>query len=468
MTPLLWGLLGYVLVQILIGVWVSRFVATESDYWVAGRRIGPTLALFSVFATWFGAEACIASAGAIYEEGLAGGSADPFGYATCLFLMGALLAAPLWRRKLTTLADLFRDRFSTGVERFAVLLLVPTSLLWAAAQVRAFGQVLAASSELELGLTIGIAALLVVIYTGFGGLLGDVIHDLLQGVVLILGLLLLGVMLALDADSGFVGALASLEPGRLDLLGGEGLSPARLERWAIPILGSLVAQELVSRVSASRSESVARNASIGAAVLYLMVGLIPATIGLAGPAMVPGLSESEQLLPRLAQTMLPPVLQVLFLGALVSAILSTVDSALLAASSLVIHNVVLPLRPGLSEARKLRLARAGVLGCGVIAWLLARSAESVYGLVEEASAFGSAGILVVTLFAFTRFGGSAAAAVALALGALTWLVGSRVGLETPYLLSLAVALLGYLAVAAGERVRPPARSPRQRDGAAAP
>jgi solute:Na+ symporter, SSS family len=83
--------------------------------------------------------------------------------------------------KLTTLADLFRQRYSTGVERFAVLLMVPTSLLWAAAQIRAFGQVLSASSGLTVTATISIAALVVIIYTMSGGLLADAITDLIQG-----------------------------------------------------------------------------------------------------------------------------------------------------------------------------------------------------------------------------------------------------------------------------------------------
>jgi Na+/proline symporter len=157
------GVLVYVLAQLLVGAWVSRRIATEDDYLVAGRRLGYGLGVFTIFATWFGAETCIGAAGAIYEDGISGGSADPFGYALCIFAMGAFFAVPLWRRKLTTIADLFRSRFSAGVERFAVLLMVPTSLLWAAAQIRAFGQVLAASSDLGVGITITVAAAVVIL-----------------------------------------------------------------------------------------------------------------------------------------------------------------------------------------------------------------------------------------------------------------------------------------------------------------
>jgi Na+/proline symporter len=140
MNGTLLAILVYVLAQLGIGWWVARRIRTEDDYLVAGRNMGYGLAIFTIFATWFGAETCVSAAGAIYESGLSGGSADPFGYAVCLFLMGLVFAVPLWKRRLTTMGDLFRQRFSPAVERLAVLLMVPTSLFWAAAQIRSSGQ----------------------------------------------------------------------------------------------------------------------------------------------------------------------------------------------------------------------------------------------------------------------------------------------------------------------------------------
>src|SRR3989344_5486995 len=187
MSPLLIGILGYVLVQLLIVFFVARRVRNESDYLLAGRRFGLGLATFTIFATWFGAETCIGAAGAVYDGGLSNSTADPFGYAACLFLMGFIFAAPLWRRKLVTLADLFRQRFSPGVERFAVLLLVPTSLMWAAAQIRALGQVISASSAFDVELAIGIAAGFVIVYTVYGGLMANAVTDLVHGVMVMVG-----------------------------------------------------------------------------------------------------------------------------------------------------------------------------------------------------------------------------------------------------------------------------------------
>lgn len=453
MTATLAALGGYVLVQLGVGAYVSRRVATESDYLLAGRRLGPALTTATLFATWFGAETLVGSSGAIYTDGLSGGTADPFGYGLCLLVFGALFAAPLWRRGLTTLADLFAQRFGARVERLAVLVMAPPSVLWAAAQVRAFGQILAGTVGLDVDIAITAAALVVVAYTVFGGMLADAYTDLIQGSVLIIGLVVLAAVLL---GQGAGEALAAVEPARLALVpAGTGFW-AVVEAWAIPVCGSVVAAELAQRALSSRSAGTARASGVSAAGLYLVVGLIPLGVGLIGPSLAPGLDEPEQLLTVVAREAMPPVLFVVFIGALLSAILSTVDSALLTAAGLVSHNVVVRLRPGMSEAGRVRTARACVVGFGALAWGLAVTAEGVLDLVQEASAFASAGVFVcVAMALFTRVGGARAAAAALVAGAAAWVVGAYVvDLPLPYLGSLAAAALGYAGGTQWERPAP--------------
>jgi Na+/proline symporter len=448
MTWLLASLIAYVGLQLVVGLLVSRHIATESDYLVAGRRLGPLLVASSMFATWFGAESCIGAAGAVYASGLAGATADPFGYAGCLFLLGAVFAVPLWRRGLTTLGDLFAQRFGQGVERLAVLLMVPTSVLWAAAQIRAFGHVVVSSSSIELELALAIAAAVVIVYTAAGGLLADAVTDVVQGGLLVVGLLVLALATLARDDVAAVDLVAtarSFPPVERSLL-------ELAEAWAIPLFGSLVAQEQVARVLAARSGGVARSSAFAASAVYLVVGSIPVGLALVGARVLPGLEDPEQILPRLALEQFPTWYYVVFAGALISAILSTVDSALLAAASLVSHNLIVPLRPGVSEQTKLRVARGAVVLFGVAAYVLARDAEGIHGLIEAASAFASAGVLVVATFGlFTHFGGARSATASLVVGALVWTIAERGALiEAPYLGSLAAAAIAYVAVAVFE------------------
>ncbi|HSN84834.1 MAG TPA: hypothetical protein VLS88_19790, partial [Polyangiales bacterium] len=182
------AILGFVLAQLAIGYWASRRVAHEDDYLVAGRRLPASLAGFSLFITWFGAESILGSSAAIHQEGLSGGRADPFGYALSLLLFGAFFAARFWRTGSMTLADVYRSRFGRTTERVAAFVLIPPSLLWSAAQIRALGQILSFQTPLGLEVAIVLAAVIAVLYTYLGGLLGDVWTDLLQGALVVIGL----------------------------------------------------------------------------------------------------------------------------------------------------------------------------------------------------------------------------------------------------------------------------------------
>ena len=442
------GIVGYVGLQILVGAWVARRVATETDYMLAGRSFGVGLASVSIFATWFGAEVVIGAASRVYTEGLSGAQAEPFAYALGIMIMGLVFAARLWRRGIQTFADFFRFRFSGRIERLAAVLLIPGSVLWAAAQIRGFGQIVGSAAGIELETALTLAVVAVVIYTVLGGLLADAYNDAIQSTVIVTGLV--GLCWVAIAEVGGISAgLAKIEPSRWVLFPADQSLLALLEKWAIPICGSVVAVELISRVLACRSPEVARTGATLGGACYLLIALIPVTLGLVGPFLVPDIADSEQIVPEIAQRHLPPVLYVLFVGALISAILTTVDSALLAAGTLLSHNLLLRLRPGASERTKVTIARASVATLGVIAYLLALRATHISDLVELASAFASAGIFVTLVFGlFTRLGGELSAFAAMASGALVWFVGSHVfEIEAPYVAGLAAATIAYVVVA---------------------
>lgn len=442
MTAPLAALAVFLLLQFGIGVWVSRRIGTEEDYLVGGRRFGYLLATTSIFATWFGAESVIGSAGQVYEHGLSLSSAEPFGYGLCLVLVGLLLAKPLWRRGLTTLADLYRTRFGVGVERLVAILLIPPSVLWAAAQIRAFGSVVALVGNINVSVGIAVAAAFVVAYTAFGGLLADAITDVVQGAVLTVGLLTTLALVVMRVGGPAEAAATLMASDRISLtLADAGPWYLTLEEWAVPMLGSLVSIEVLGRVLAARSGEVAQRSAFGAGGLYLVIGAIPAIIALLASPLVGPLSDAEQLLPTVARDLLPPLAFALFTGGLVSAILSTVDSTLLASSGLLSHNLIVPSLRAPTERTKLRVARGGVLAFGMIAFAIALSAEGVFVLVEMASSLGSAGVVVTTLFAlFTTLGSARTAAATLVLGLVGYLAASLAGAETPFLLSLLVAL----------------------------
>jgi Na+/proline symporter len=227
----------------------------------------------------------------------------------------------------------------------------------------------------------------------------------------------------------------------------------QVDRWAVPALGSMVAQELISRGLSAKSAQVAQRSSFYACALYLVVGCIPVLLGLAGPSLVPDLAEPEQFLPALASKTLSPVLFALLSAALMSAILSTIDSVFLAIGALTSHNLLLPLFGWTSERARLRSARASVLVGAIVAYVLALHADGIYSLIESSATFGAAGILVTTLAGvYAKAGGPGAALAALLTGLVVTLLGEHVlELEAPFLSATAASLVVYFGVAWVER-----------------
>jgi Na+/proline symporter len=448
---LLAAIAAYLAAQVLIGLWIARRIHSEADYLLAGRTLGYPLLVFTVFASWFGAESVMASSARAWQSGFALTTAEPMAYGLCVVLAGALFAVPLWQRRLTTFADLFRTRYSRGVELAAAIIMIPSSLFWAAAQLKGFAHVLASVTSYDAATLVGIAAAFCALYTIFGGLLADAVTDLVQGVVIVAGILVLAIAIVMERG-GVAAAVAAIDPARVRLAGGEGLTAlAIVEEWAIPVFGSVVAAELVSRMIAARSPAVARNGTIIGGALYVAVGLLPVFIGLTAGSLAPVTADDEQFLPALARSLLPAAAYAVFAGALISAILSTVNTILLTSAGLVAHNIVAPAFGIASDRTRLVLARAGVGVFAAVAWLLAMRGQGIGDLVEQASAQG-AGLFVVTSFGLWSTRGGPRTALVTLLGSLAvYLGGAWIGWPYPFVTSLAAAVLLYAAGAALER-----------------
>lgn len=457
---ILFGMIAYVLAQFAVGIWVSRRVKSETDYILAGRSLGPTLIAFSVFATWFGAEAIVATSAEVYDKGLSGALVDPFAYGLAVIAAGLFYAAMLWRKGVTTFADVFRERFSPGVEKLVVIVLLPGSVFWAAAQIRAFGQVLSSGSDMSLANAITLAAVLVASYSVIGGLLADAVTDLVQGFAVILGLVVLTVVVAVAAG-GITQALVAVPAEHVAFSTQAHGTPLEvIEAVAVAFFGSFVAIELISRFLGARSAAVARGGTMAGGLMYIAIGTLPLFLGLAASGLVRSnpelqakLVDSEQVVSVLSEFYLPQWHYVIFGGALISAILSVVHSALHASGAQVSHNIVVRLIPTLGMRGKLIAARLSVVVLTAVAFLLALTSDRIKELVEIASAFGSAGVFVSAGFGmFTRFGGASSAAVSICLGTAVWAIGRFIlEWEAPYLVALGCSAAAYVAVAALHR-----------------
>jgi Na+/proline symporter len=229
-----------------------------------------------------------------------------------------------------------------------------------------------------------------------------------------------------------------------------------IELWLIPIIGTMVSQEALARTLAARSPEVARRGALAGAAIYLVVGLVPVSFGLFGPALAPSLGVTlgtgEAFLPSLAQALFPPWLYIVFTGALISAILSSVDSALLAVSGVATQSGYRRLAPAASPTAMLRAARAATVLAAVAAALVAAQGESLRSLVLDAGAI--AAVLAVPIIAGLASGARSGRAAVAAIGmqAAVLMVGDWwLGLDGAFLVMLASGAAVFAAISLAER-----------------
>lgn len=378
----------YAMLMLLIGWLAGRRVKTLDDYLVAGRRLPMFLAVPTIVATWFGAGSAMGVSGTVYAQGFYGVLADPFGCSLALVIAGLFFAAPFRRLKLMTISDLLGRAFGKRFERVATWLMVPFYIGTLASQMVGMGYVfeIVSGGSPQVGIYLGSA--IVVLYTFSGGMWAVTVTDFIQFTLLTIGMcLLLPICFTQIPDrtalnQQFIQEFATLVPqgqSHFDWLSYAG-------RILMTSLGAILGQDLIQRSLASRSESIARRSAIWGGLFYFLLGLIPLYIGLAGREILPDLAKPEQLMPLLAQQFLSPLAFTLFACGLLSAIMSTADSYLLAGTSLVTHNLLLPHLPSASESQKLYLVRAVNIGFAVLALGVALCGPTIFDLMVHTQA----------------------------------------------------------------------------------
>jgi Na+/proline symporter len=448
-------ILLYVFAQVLLAAWAGRGTKSDADYLVAGRRLGPFAVAMSLFATWFAAESLIATSSEVAAQGLAGARTEPFAYAIGILAIALFFAYPLRSGGFITIADFLRARFGEGTELLAAGVIALSATTWSAAQLYAFATIIAAASPFDFATALAGATLLVLTYTFFGGLAGDVVTDIVQGAIMVAAMLVLA-FLMFDAHGGIAPALASVEPAAWSLSVPDESWTAWAELWLVPIAGTMVSQEALARTLGARSPEVARKGALAGAAIYLIVGLVPVSFGLFGPPLAPvlgvELASDERFLPGLAAALLPAWLHIVFTGALLSAILSSVDSALLAVSGVAAESGYRRIDPAASPRTMLRAARAATVVAALVAALLAASGESLRGLVLDAGAIGAV-LAVPIVMGLSGIGGGTRAGLAAivvqtaVLGVLDW----GLAIEGAFLWMIASGLASFGVVIALER-----------------
>jgi SSS family transporter len=428
----------YLLVTLCIGLVAATLIRGSGDFINASRRLPFMLSSMALFALWFGSETVFGASAEFMQHGLLGVIEDPFGGFLCLVLFALFLVRPLYRRNLLTLGDLFRQHYGARVESVAAICMILTFVGYIAAQLIALSLLFETVFGLSPHSGLLLSAVIVTAYTSAGGMWAVSLTDFVQSLVIITGLLLLCVFF-----TNRVGFATLMEPPRAQFFefvptAANGMSWLDwTAAWLTLGLGSLASQDIFQRANAARSETIAVRSTFCGAFLYLLFALLPLYLGLVVLRLEPQLlqGDTQNALLTLVSLHAPLWLQVLFYGALISAIFSTCSGALLAPSSILAENLIKPLlRPAASDRELLWISRGSVLVMAIIATVLALNSGNIYDLVAESSILGAVSILVpmlCALFVPRASAGAALAAMLLGLLAYLWFAYGQTDFPVP-------------------------------------
>lgn len=398
-TPVFWGgfiamLVFYALVFIM-GSYVAQRRAgnnSEEEVMLAGRALPLWVAIFTMSATWVGGGYINGAAEATYNSGLVWVQA-PWGYALSLIIGGLFFAKKMRRHQFRTMLDPLEQRYG---KRTAALFFLPAltgELFWTAAILSALGSTFGVVLGLDFQSSIVVSALVAIAYTALGGLWAVALTDVVQMILLVIGLLLTlpfalesvgGWELAWAAYAEKFGAAASFLPSEA------ALGSYYWNWWDYALLlvfGGIPWQVYFQRVLSAKDEQTAQNLSILAGGVCLLAAIPPVVVGVVGSAAdwtaIAGStpSNSLEILPYVMRYTTPSWVATIGLGAVAAAVMSSADSSILSSASMASWNVYRPLiRPNVTADALGKVIKRCIWVVGIAALLIALQVKSIYAL----------------------------------------------------------------------------------------
>lgn len=454
----------YFILMLGIGFYFFRKNKSSDDYYVGGRQMGPWHIGLSVVATDVGGGFSIGLGGLGFLMGISG--------SWMLFtgLVGAWLASVFLIPRVSGLAteqrwltfpQLFEHFYDGRVALLAGIISAIGYIGFTSSQILAGAKLASATFlELDLNTALLVMGVIAVAYTVIGGLKAVIYTDTAQWIILMSGLIFIGLPLGYTAVGGYPAIRETLPAEMLSL---QNIGWAKFLNWFITIVPIwFVGMTLYQRIYACRDEKTAKKAWYIAGLfewpvmafmgvllgLFARVGAEQGLFEYAGYA-TPESLDAEMGLPLLLRTVLPAGLMGLMLSAYFSAIMSTADSCLMAASGNVVTDIIGRIFPkSQNEKTILRLSQIATLAIGALALLLATAMQNVLELMLLSYAFMVSGLFMPVLGAlYWKKSTPLAAFLAMLLGGGTTVALVLAKVELPYELDANLAGISLSALA---------------------
>ncbi|MBA7525556.1 Sodium/glucose cotransporter [subsurface metagenome] len=376
----------YFLGMIAIGVASRRKIRGVDDFFVAGRKGSTLFITGSLLATIVGGSATVGMAGLGFTQGLTGAWWLLVG-SIGLVILGLFGAEKVRKFALYTLPELVEKQYDARVALASSILIVVAWIGIIAGQIIASGKIL---SVLGIGsplLWMVLFTIVFIVYTVLGGQYAVIRTDTLQAVIIFAGIFG-GLALLLSHLGGWSGLKASLSPEQFAFPLSSQFGGYELAKYLLLIgLTYVVGPDMYSRLFCAKDTKTARASVFWTALLIIPFAFGITLIGMGASALFPQIS-SEQALPVVMKEILPPFLGSIVLAALLCAVMSSADTCLLSASTILTVDVIRRFKPSLSQGEILTLSRWGIVVLGLSSLILALTLK---------------GIISALLFAYTVY-----------------------------------------------------------------
>jgi SSS family solute:Na+ symporter len=441
----------YLAAMIAFGFWGKRRATTQSDFLVAGRRLGPLLYSGTMAAIVLGGASTIGGVGLGYEYGLSG-MWLVVAIGTGILALSLLFAGRIQRLGVYTVSQMLELRYGPGSSVLSGVVMFGYTLMLSVTSTIAYATIFGALLDLGRVPSIVIGGSVVVLYSTLGGMWSITLTDFVQFVIKTVGIFLILLPVVVVEAGGFGGLADALPADALSLttIGGGTI----VTYFVIYTFGLLIGQDIWQRVFTARSPGVARWAGAAAGVYCLLYGVAGAVIGMAARVVLPALDARDDAFAAVVEATMPALLAGLVLAAALAAVMSTSSGALIATATVFSQDIVARLRhrdpEAGSEHDHVRSNRLYVAGFGVVMIAIACALQDVVAALTIAYDILVGGLLVAILGGLVwRRGTNVGALVSMAAGTVatlvTMLVVGDIYANEPVYVGLGAALVGYLA-----------------------
>ena len=389
---------GYLAVMLYVG-WRSRAQSADG-YWVAGRRYSTARITASLVATIFGASSTIGIIGLGYTRGLTGAWWALIG-GIALIPFAIFLAPTVRRLNVYTLPDILKGAYGDTVAIPAGLAI---SVAWCgvvAAQMIAGARLVGQLFTLDFEWALITVALVFTLYTFWGGQLSVIRTDLWQFLLFMGGLLIaIAFLLTTQDPRSLLWEQIPADHLRFPVSAQFGWYELLVFYPLIVGLPYLVGPDIYSRIFCAGNDHIARRSALQAAVIVIPLALLLAFFGVLARGRFPGIAP-EAALPQTLNALIPMGIKGVITAGFLGAVMSSADTCLLSAATILALNVIDPVSR-LSQSGRLRLTRILVLVLGAAACLVAsRQREIIASLLLGYTVFVG-GVALPTLTAFLK------------------------------------------------------------------